>query len=144
MPEARISIMSSVVDVLDASKSDMVLPAMETLIKDPAPIMSLFGPSFSRYSALVASTFLSVSTGDLNAGAENSVWQTFALALRTYFRSSKSFLCCGGSCLIAVRCKHYYQEAVFRCTGREAFCAFGYGTPGSSLRNPFVGRIVRQ
>lgn len=144
VPEARISIMFSVVDVSDASKSDMVMPAMETLIKDPAPISNLFGANFPRYSALVASTFLSVPAGDLKAGADNSVWQTFALALRTYFQPSKNLLCYSGSGLTSFRCKCYRQATVFRRIGREDFCALGRGTPGSSLRYPFVSRIVRQ
>ncbi|OJA15136.1 hypothetical protein AZE42_07566 [Rhizopogon vesiculosus] len=86
VPEARISIMDSVMDVSDAAKSDMVMPAMESLTKDPAPISNLFGVNFLRYNALVASTFLSVPVGDLNAGPDNAVWQIFALALRTYFQ----------------------------------------------------------
>ncbi|KAG0706218.1 hypothetical protein DFH29DRAFT_902720 [Suillus ampliporus] len=86
VPEARISIMSSVEEVSDTTRSHMVTSAMETLAKDPAPISDLFGVNFHRYTALVASTFLSVPVGDLNADPENSVWQIFALALRTYFQ----------------------------------------------------------
>jgi U3 small nucleolar RNA-associated protein 10 len=82
--------MSSVVDVSDVAKSDMVMPAMETLTKDPAPISNVFGVNFSRYNVLVASTFLSVPVGDLNAGQDNSVWKIFSLALETYFQSSKN------------------------------------------------------
>lgn len=90
VPEARISIMSSVMDVSDVAKSDMVMPAMETLTKDPASISNVFGVNFSRYNVLVASTFLSVPVGDLNAGQDNSVWKIFSLALETYFQSSKN------------------------------------------------------
>ncbi|KAG1775600.1 hypothetical protein EV702DRAFT_421745 [Suillus placidus] len=86
VPEARISIMSSVEDVSDTARSHMVISAMETLAKDPAPTSKLFGVNFHRYTALVASTFLSVPVGDLNAGPENSVWHIFSLALQTYFR----------------------------------------------------------
>ncbi|OAX34660.1 hypothetical protein K503DRAFT_428951 [Rhizopogon vinicolor AM-OR11-026] len=86
VPDARISIMDSVMDASDAAKSDMVMPAMETLIKDPAPISNLFGVNFPRYNALVASTFLSVPVGNLNSAPGNTVWQIFALALRTYFQ----------------------------------------------------------
>ncbi|KAG1807089.1 uncharacterized protein BJ212DRAFT_1387903 [Suillus subaureus] len=86
VPEARISIMSSVEDVSDTARSHMVISAMETLAKDPAPISKLFGVNFHRYTALVASTFLSVPVGDLNGGPENSVWQVFGLALQTYFK----------------------------------------------------------
>ncbi|KAG1896221.1 uncharacterized protein F5891DRAFT_1054817 [Suillus fuscotomentosus] len=86
VPEARISIMSSVEDVSDTARSHMVLSAMETLAKDPAPISKLFGVNFHRYTALVASTFLSVPVGDLNTGTENSVWLIFSLALQAYFK----------------------------------------------------------
>ncbi|KAG2151035.1 uncharacterized protein EDB93DRAFT_318060 [Suillus bovinus] len=86
VPEARISIMISVEDVSDTARSHMVMPAMETLIKDPGPISELFGVNFHRYTALVASTFLSVPVGDLNTGTENSIWHIFSLALQTYFK----------------------------------------------------------
>ncbi|KAG2757731.1 hypothetical protein P692DRAFT_20824545 [Suillus brevipes Sb2] len=86
VPEARISIMSSVEDVSDTAKSHMVISAMETLAKDSAPTSKSFGINFHRYTALVASTFLSVPVGDLNAGPENSVWEIFGLALQTYFK----------------------------------------------------------
>ncbi|KAG2130333.1 hypothetical protein DEU56DRAFT_815464 [Suillus clintonianus] len=86
VPEARISIMSSVDDVSDTARSHMVISAMETLAKDPAPISKLFGVNFHRYTALVVSTFLSVPVGDLNSDPENSVWQIFSLALQTYFK----------------------------------------------------------
>lgn len=90
VPEARISIMSSVEDVSDTAKSHMVISAMETLAKDSAPTSKSFGINFHRYTALVASTFLSVPVGDLNAGPENSVWEIFGLALQTYFKPSKN------------------------------------------------------
>jgi hypothetical protein len=144
VPEARISIMTSVMEVTDAAKSDMVIPVMETLTKDPTPVSNLFGVNFPQYNALVASTFLSVSTINLNAGSDNSVWEIFGLALRTYFQPSKNFLCYSGGGLTAFRCEYYCQTTVFRRVGREVFCAFGHGTPGSSLRRPIVGRIVRQ
>jgi U3 small nucleolar RNA-associated protein 10 len=82
--------MSSVEDVSDTAKSHMVISAMETLAKDSAPISKSFGINFHRYTALVASTFLSVPVGDLNAGPENSVWEIFGLALQTYFKPSKN------------------------------------------------------
>ncbi|KAJ8583913.1 hypothetical protein M405DRAFT_936925 [Rhizopogon salebrosus TDB-379] len=86
VPEARISIMTSVMEVTDAAKSDMVIPVMETLTKDPAPVSNLFGVNFPQYNALVASTFLSVPTMNLSTGSDNSVWEVFGLALRTYFQ----------------------------------------------------------
>ncbi|KAG1720632.1 hypothetical protein EDB19DRAFT_1775930 [Suillus lakei] len=86
VPEARISIMSSVEDVSDTARSHTVMSAMETLAKDPVPISKLLGINFHRYTALVASTFLSVPAGDLNSDPENPVWQIFALALQTYFK----------------------------------------------------------
>ncbi|KAG1761179.1 hypothetical protein EDD22DRAFT_897736 [Suillus occidentalis] len=86
VPEARISIMSSVEDVSDTAKSHMVISAMETLVKDSVSISKLFGINFHRYTALVASTFLSVPVGDLDAGPENSVWEIFSLALQSYFK----------------------------------------------------------
>ena len=82
--------MSSVEDVSDTSKSHMVMSTMETLAKDPTPISNLFGTNFHRYNALVASTFFSLPVGELNAGPDNSLWDIFALGLRTYFQSSKN------------------------------------------------------
>ncbi|KAG2363636.1 hypothetical protein BDR07DRAFT_1471237 [Suillus spraguei] len=79
VPEARISIMSSVEDVSDTARSHMVISAMEKLVKDPDPISKLFGIDFHRYTALVVSTFLSIPP-------ENSVWHIFSLALQTYFK----------------------------------------------------------
>ncbi|KAG1852147.1 hypothetical protein DFJ58DRAFT_791745 [Suillus subalutaceus] len=75
VPEARIYIMSSVEDVSDTARSHMVISAMETLAKDPAPISKLFGVNLPP-----------VHRSHLNAGPENSVWQVFGLALQTYFK----------------------------------------------------------
>ncbi|KAG1758082.1 hypothetical protein EDD22DRAFT_1000340 [Suillus occidentalis] len=79
--------MSFVKDVLDTGESHMVISAMETPAEDSASISKLFGFNFHRYTALVASTFLSVPVGDLNAGPENSVWEIFGLALQTHTSS---------------------------------------------------------
>jgi U3 small nucleolar RNA-associated protein 10 len=88
-PSARISLLRSVEDVADFSKSHLLLPVVKDLTQGSASVSQMFGSSFEEYTSLVVAGFLSTIPAVLGNPDNDEIWRTFVGNLRLYFQSSK-------------------------------------------------------
>ncbi|KIJ18295.1 hypothetical protein PAXINDRAFT_97715, partial [Paxillus involutus ATCC 200175] len=89
-PSARISLLRSVEDVADFSKSHLLLPVVKDLTQGSASVSQMFGSSFEEYTSLVVAGFLSTIPAVLGNPDNDEIWRTFVGNLRLYFQSNSS------------------------------------------------------
>jgi U3 small nucleolar RNA-associated protein 10 len=87
---AKLALLRSLASVSDSVKAELLVPTMQSLIRDPSTVhgqATLFGPCAEDLAILVVSSFDDSAANDLN-DQESLLWAVFLRVLRHYFKPS--------------------------------------------------------